>query len=901
MSSSPPSKPARRKLSGAASTAIGPIRWSGRRADDPDRLTRVLAWVTTSTVTVLARFPWRFAVTLSVVPALILGALVLTVRTVNQDVVYPRVRVDGAEIGGLGVRDAREVVARAMAARLQSEIVVRAGDQTWRRTLTSLGLGVSDTTIAASVDDAWKFGHRATWREWWADVVLLIRTGATVPPNFTLDRQRAREAIGSFRSAVERDPVDAEIVLVQAGDGYEVHLTPAISGVRVDVDATTELIRTSAATLPPGTAATVVEIATIVTQATVSTEALRAATAAATALVDDPIELVDPDDTRRRVVLEPPAAHAMLQLGRSGLGVVTSARLDPLALRAWVQEAAQSIVRAPKNPRVAMEGGRLVVAPGVPGRRVDVDATARRIEASLTSNGHSVPFAVVADEPWVPQTAVEDARAQIDRATRDPITLLIPVGATTLERRVGTEAIHAWLALPDTDTIPRDTSTLTPASRPRLEWSVDADAARDYVARSVSPLVASSAMDPRVVVIARVIPATAAPVEGSDGTFSAAVTPTPGSSGLTSKRTTTGAQTPSSGARTAIAAASTFAAPIATPSPEATLTAEATAVRKPTATTIGTSATAPPSVTVTPTIGPMTYAFEAVVVPGRPGRAVDVEALAKSVNLLLHADVTPLSGVLVVPPTATPAATSSSVATGATPTATRTRVPTPSVTASTTSTTTRTVTTTATSTPSAALGAGVSQTVISGPLVRTPATAAPTAVSDRRVTIQVVEVSPNGDRVALAKVARTATVLISAPVVLEWSNGEWWIETNDLVDLLRFGPVGGDPDAYLGRDGLFAIAERVGREVVRLEDAPRDAAGQVLSIDVPQTAAAIWAAANRNGAERRAEFAWVEDDPTPIPGVTTPELGPPTATRTPVRNPSSRSEATPSPTPTATP
>ena len=49
-----------------------------------------------SALTALFWFPWRLAAALSTVPLIILSSLAITVRTVNQDVVYPSVRVAGA-------------------------------------------------------------------------------------------------------------------------------------------------------------------------------------------------------------------------------------------------------------------------------------------------------------------------------------------------------------------------------------------------------------------------------------------------------------------------------------------------------------------------------------------------------------------------------------------------------------------------------------------------------------------------------------------------------------------------------------------------------------------------------------------------------------------------------------
>jgi vancomycin resistance protein YoaR len=838
-------------------------------------------------------FPWRLAVTLSVVPLLLLASLAYTFRVVQENVAYPRVRVAGASISGLTRSEARVAVEQAAGARLLEPIVLRAGDQTWRRNLLSLGFGSDARTVEDALTEAWAVGHRLTWRDWLLDLSLLARDGAAFPPRYSLDRDRALVALQAILPTVEREPVDAEIVLVQAGDGYEVHLTPASTGIRVDPEATINLIEAAVRTGVPST----VDIATRVTNPTIGTDTLRAATAAASALVDDPIELVDPEDPRRRVVLDAPTAHAMLQLQRSEGGVVTSAKLDPVALRAWVADTARSFARAPTNPRVALDRESLVIQPGIAGRRLDVEATARAIEAKLAVNGHVIEMVVVPDYPWVPIEAVEEARAQVESAVREAMILIFPVGGATDERQVERATLLSWLELPDSEVIPRDTSQMSPANRPSLAWGVELKAFDDYVQRVVLPRMASTATEAQVAVIAK-------PDLGI---------------GSSAPRGPT--QTPSRAVSTAIALGTAISRPAVTPTGQATPTVVGAFSVRPTATTVGSVApvTTPTSVAGGP------FAFEAVVIPGRPGRTVDVEALRRAVESRLQENLTPLTGVLVVPPTATAGATARlnvGVGTG-TPSGTISAVPTRSVTVTATRTRTALPTTTPTVTPT--ITSTVTPTVtptlrspVSGiafgsdpqfgtPIAVTPSSTPisvsllPTVTRGRTVIVTVVDQPAAGNTNELAAVARTANVLIGAPIVVEWSDREWRVEQNDLVDLVRFGPVGGTVDAYLGRDGLFALAERIGREASTIIDAPRDASGLVLAVDVPRTAAAIWAAANQLGIERRAEIAWVEDDPTPVPGVSSPMSGPPTATRTPVRNPGSQRDATSTTTPTPTP
>jgi hypothetical protein len=888
-------------------------------------------------------FPWRLATVLAVLPLVIIGTSAVTFRAVNEDVVYPRVRFADVSLSGLTRGDARAAIASATGDLLRSEVVLRSGDQSWRRSLLSLGLGSNEATVDQSFEAAWRIGHRTTWREWWADQVFVLRGGFDVPPRFTLDRYRARATLETIAASVEQAPVDAEVVLVQAGDRYEVHLTPAKAGVQVDLDTT---IKTISAAVGVGDFAPI-DIATTVTLASVSTDALRAATAGASALVDDPIVLVDRQGSGRRFVLDAPSAHAMLEVGQAGEGAVTTTRLDAKALRKWVTAVAESVTRPPVNPRVALDRGRLVVDPGVAGQRVDVEATARRIEATLGTVGHTVELVVAPDDPWVPIDVVEEARAQVEAATREPLVLVLPTSGTAPERRIliASEQILGWLSLPDARDIPRDTRRLAPASRPRLDWGVDPIAFGDYVRREVLPLVSDGATEPRVVVIAR-------PDYAASGSGSFSPLP-PGQGqgvGVIAEAPEAVAPGPSGAARTAIALGATLAGPSPTRSPAPVsaalgvaptavlttrtpvngtalptsplvrlggLTESASEVRSNGATplpVIGREALPAQLATVVPTAVPVPFKFEAVVIAGRTGRTVDIEKLTQLVDARLHEGLPALSTILVAPPVAT-AAAAQRLSPDAVATVTATVKPssTPTVTPSTTATTTPSTTATATPTPTRTPTVTPTITVtglFSNLLVVTPTAdpsyapdlevwRVPTVGRQRTVLVPMVDQKPATTIEEVAKQANTANLLISSSITVEWSDREWRVDPNELIDLLRFGAVGGTADAYLGRDGLLLIAERIGREASRLDDAPRDAADTVLAVDVPRTAAAIWAAANQSGAERRAEVAWIEDEPTPVPDVPTPRAGPPTATRTPVLNPGSRRDFTPTATPIA--
>ncbi len=857
-------------------------------------------------------FPIRLAIAIVTVPLVLVLSFALVFRSANQEVTYPGVSVAGHPLGGLDANAARATVRQAVAERLGAEVVLRAGDQTWRRSLASLGVGADDHSIDQWLDDAWAIGHRSTWRDWWADQVRLLRHGIDVPGTFTVDHARARATLDVIARAVERDPVDAEVSLAPVGDRFEVHLTPAKAGLRVDVDGTIELISAYARRPNPGS----IEVALIVNRAAIDADDLRAATTGASALVDDPIELVDPADPSRRLVLDPRAAHAMLDLRRDTAGGI-EARFDPVALRAWVEAVSREAARPATNPHLTRVDGRIQFQVGSVGRAISVEATARRIEAALPTARHDVPMAFVPDPPWVPAVAMEQAFLQLEEATSAPLALVLPADGGRPGRVVvaSSETIRAWIALPDAQAIPRDTARMPVASRPRLEWGIDRAALERFVSREILPVVDAAPVNARIAVIARSGPPTPS---------GPAMVPTPTMASdpvgfalarLSWTATPLGTRTPSIGAATAIAQGTALAALTVTATPRASASPVALATSSEALPRIGSSTPGATPASITPaqlTAAPTSMPgsppsldgqtlpqFAAVVVPGRPGRGIDVEVLARVIDVRLHEGLPPLQPILAVPPPSVPGQ-SGSAGTPAAPGATITRTPTatPSATATPTPSATATASPTSTATratspePGGVLGtppdpARMGATPSAGAAMTTfdPLTA---VTGMRAVVIPIIDRQPVVGLDALEGAARQATVLVRAPILVEWSDREWVIDANDLVDLLRFGPgaVTGTV-AYLSRDGLIATADRIARDAVRLADAPVDEAGDVLSVDVPRTAAAIWSAANGDGAARRAEVAWIEDEPTPVRAASTPASGSgkPAETRTPVRNP----------------
>lgn len=824
--------------------------------------------------------PARLLVALVLLPALLALATSWVYEAVHQDRVYSGVRVLGKPIGGLTVDEVRDAVVDAVAEKLASEILLTHGEETWKRGVEALGIEVDGDTIDTTVSMTGTTGHTGTGRQWLTDQLRLMTVGVEVPVRFRLDRNRARASLETIARVLERSPVDAEVSIGASGDPYDVKLIDSKVGQRLNVEGTLNRLEASLVGGFPSSVTLVIDVV----QPRIDEASLSDVVGAAKALLDTPLKLVDDNGpARREWRLDPVEASRMLILdvpGGEARTRITGARLDEVKLRDWVTRVALSVSEEARNPYLELVDGVLKTNPGRPGRIVDITATTKRLVDALPTSEHAVKLVVRNDEPWVPVTGTDAARRQIEQAIREPLVLRLnsESGAPRMVR-IDPPTILSWVELPRMQDLPRDTSRLAPQDRPRLEWRVASGRLLEFVNREVAPVLAVPPIDATVLVVAK------------PGAVATTVTPTPPAgptsaeevdadlrSGialelqrLRSTPVRVATVTPSGGAATAIARATSIA-PVqsASPTPSAVF-AMFTVV------TVTPSDLPPsPTATATPDAGGVTT-FGAKVFEGTDGSAVDVEALARLIDDLLHRDLEPLNGLLIVPPTAVPSRgiqsqdfadprTSPSATNPITVTLTPTPTPTPTLTPTLTATATRsaipTATTTATRTQSGsdATGAVSALTpVASGSFSFAVATASP---SLRVIDVPVTTRRPNVVAADLMSVKSLIDRLVGEPIRVRWNDASWDVVPNDLVDHLRIGvDQNKRPTAYLSRDGLIEVSGRIARLAERLPDAPRDKAGDVLPVDVPRTAAAVWAAANEEGVARRSVIVWTDEEP----------------------------------------
>jgi hypothetical protein len=249
------------------------------------------------------------------------------------------VRVDGVDVGGLSSSEAERTLERH--GRMRAARPVRAVGP--RRTVRTSGVELrARADVAGALADATRVGPVRR--------LLGYRRERELPLLFDVDLARV-SALAVKVGAVEA--LDASVAV----DGSGVRVRPARAGRSVDVTALQAQLRT----LPARIA-----VPTISTPPRVSTGAAEAAAQRVSELVDRPRTVVVGS---ARYTLAPAELRTAIDVRRAESGFAIE--FDPARLARLLPDPT-----APRDARLRIDGERVVVVPGLPGRRVDTAATA---------------------------------------------------------------------------------------------------------------------------------------------------------------------------------------------------------------------------------------------------------------------------------------------------------------------------------------------------------------------------------------------------------------------------------------------------------------------------------------------------------------------------------------------
>ena len=285
---------------------------------------------------------WRLAAIAAVIVTVAAAGGVLVAEATGMGERIPEgVRVDGIPVGGLSPEAAARTLESHAHEKAQRPIRLEGPSVT----ITTTGASLGATARVSEVLDEARAGRVGLIGRW---------LGRGENRDLTLRYDLSPESVQALLPRLGATPaVDATVVADAAG----IHVSEGEPGRIVDAGA----LESRLSTLPPRLIAPTLPSTPRVT----TTEAMAAADRAHK-LTDTPRTLLIGSDA---LTLAPPDLRALLVIGRAEDGFTIG--FDPGRLRPLLPPAS-----TPSDARFAIEGDRVRIIPGVPGRTVDAAATA---------------------------------------------------------------------------------------------------------------------------------------------------------------------------------------------------------------------------------------------------------------------------------------------------------------------------------------------------------------------------------------------------------------------------------------------------------------------------------------------------------------------------------------------
>jgi vancomycin resistance protein YoaR len=300
------------------------------------------------------------------------------------------VRIDGVDVGGMEVQDAKRLLERRSAALAHRPVVFVAGGRRFAVAPATLGV-VPDWD--AAVEDARRqgdgFGPLRGFRR--LDVQVF---GADVTPPVSVLRGALGYELARIANAVDRPQHPAALVR----RGLRISAVAGVAGRRLDRTAAADTIVRSLSSLQP--VGGVVPLPQVTVAPAVRTSELVEAAAQARIALSAPVHLALGGTV---LLLTPSRLAPLLQLPSGG---ETSLRIGGPAAVRWFRRFSTQVQRPARDATFAVHGSRISVVPARVGLSVDTARTARAVlAAALRPQGRVARGVLVTTRPRVSTAA----------------------------------------------------------------------------------------------------------------------------------------------------------------------------------------------------------------------------------------------------------------------------------------------------------------------------------------------------------------------------------------------------------------------------------------------------------------------------------------------------------------
>jgi|GEM_PF-1617773 len=350
-----------------------------------------------------ARRPfWHFGLVVVISVLMVVALVRMAIGMAFADRIYPGIGVAGVDLGGRTVADASQVLGPRLADYAATPLDVRVGSQRFTFTPTELGFNADPDAVARA---AYGVGRTGLLPSRLVGPVVAARLSLAIPSSALVDDATLAAQIARLGESIEQPSHDARLVV-----SPEVTITPEATGETLDQTSAEAIVRAALRNFATGP---LVLPVTPTTPGVTATE-LAPVRAQAERVLGETLVLTASGQTW-------PVAGSQL---RDALLVKTNPlRLDypPDALAGVVADAAKAIDRPPRDARVIVVSGKVLIDDSQVGYQVDRAATLQALQTRFlaTTPGGTLDVPVV-----VTQTAPAITTADVQPVAKAAQTLV---------------------------------------------------------------------------------------------------------------------------------------------------------------------------------------------------------------------------------------------------------------------------------------------------------------------------------------------------------------------------------------------------------------------------------------------------------------------------------------------
>ena len=335
--------------------------------------------------------------------ALFFGAVIFWVlgfQVIYAGRIFPGVSVAGVDVSGLSPNDAALKLSQTLSFPITGQILFRDGERIWVAAPAELGM-VFDPSASGLA--AYQLGRKGGLFGALTGQIRAMGSGVDVSPVVIFDQRVAYSYLQNVGTQVNRPVVEASLQV----QGTEVIAQPGQVGRLLNLDATLIYLGGQLQSFRDGEVPLVIqEVAPRLMDVSSQADAARQILSQPLVLSVPNFREGDPGPWSYDVAV----VANMIAVSRVDNGGQTELRvgLDPVALRAALNDLKTSVDRQPANAKFIFNDSTLqleAIAPSRVGRVMDVEASIVLINDALLRGEHTVALSVAEAQPAVVDTA----------------------------------------------------------------------------------------------------------------------------------------------------------------------------------------------------------------------------------------------------------------------------------------------------------------------------------------------------------------------------------------------------------------------------------------------------------------------------------------------------------------